>query len=158
MADNAVVHSSVHLGTVEEMDGFGFAVEIKVEGVDEELMKAAHEVCLDSLMNCRLLLKNGFPSSAHTVVFSPMEPQLQPKEFKWPDPVCSKFLYKYKSALSSTLYNISQDRLSFREDCVSENFGRVHCHDEVRSVSTCEETPTEDGEGLFTRTCRVESC
>ena len=60
MADNAVVHSSVHLGTVEEMDGFGIAVEIKVEGVDEELMKAAHEVCLDSLMNCRFLLKNGF--------------------------------------------------------------------------------------------------
>ena len=107
MADNVVVHSSVHLGTVEKMDGFGLAVEIKVEGVDEELMKAAHEVCLDSLMSCRFLLKNGFPSSAHTVVFSPIEPQLQPKEFKWPDPVCSKFLYKYKSALSSTLYNIS---------------------------------------------------
>ena len=46
MAKKAVVHTSVHLGTVEDMEGLGLAVDIQVEGVDEELLKAAHEVCL----------------------------------------------------------------------------------------------------------------
>jgi hypothetical protein len=45
MGDKAIVHSSVHLGTIDNMEGFGLAVDIKVEGIDEELLKAAHEVC-----------------------------------------------------------------------------------------------------------------
>jgi hypothetical protein len=42
---NAVIHTSVHLGEAEKLGGFGIAVDIKVEGVeDEELIKAGHEV------------------------------------------------------------------------------------------------------------------
>ena len=44
MGKNAVVHTSVHIGTPDSMPGFGLAVDIKVEGVDEELLKAGHEV------------------------------------------------------------------------------------------------------------------
>ena len=49
MGKKAVVHTSVHIGTPDNIPGFGLAVDIKVEGVDEELLKAGHEVCLDSL-------------------------------------------------------------------------------------------------------------
>jgi hypothetical protein len=45
-AKHAVVHTSVHIGEPKEMSGFGIAVDIKVEGVDEELLKAGHEVCV----------------------------------------------------------------------------------------------------------------
>lgn len=45
MGKNAVVHTSVHIGAPDNMPGFGLAVDIKVEGVDEELLKAGHEVC-----------------------------------------------------------------------------------------------------------------
>lgn len=45
MAKDAVVHASVHLGEPKDMGGFGIAVDIKVEGVDEELLQAGHEVC-----------------------------------------------------------------------------------------------------------------
>lgn len=48
MGKKAVVHTSVHIGTPDNLPGFGLAVDIKVEGVDEELLKAGHEVCLDS--------------------------------------------------------------------------------------------------------------
>ena len=48
MAKKAVVHASVHIGTPENLEGFGLAVDIKVEGFDEELLNAGHEVCLDS--------------------------------------------------------------------------------------------------------------
>ncbi|EGN99757.1 hypothetical protein SERLA73DRAFT_179947 [Serpula lacrymans var. lacrymans S7.3] len=45
-AKNAVIYTSVHLGEPEELGGFGIAVDIKVEGVeDEELIKAGHEAC-----------------------------------------------------------------------------------------------------------------
>jgi len=44
MAKNAVVRASVHIGQTAELDGFGLAVDIKVEGVDEEIVKAGHEV------------------------------------------------------------------------------------------------------------------
>ncbi|KAH7888866.1 OsmC/Ohr family [Phlebopus sp. FC_14] len=45
-ARNAVIHASVHLGEPEQMGGYGLAVDIKVEGVeDEELIKAGHEAC-----------------------------------------------------------------------------------------------------------------
>jgi organic hydroperoxide reductase OsmC/OhrA len=45
MAERAVVHTSVHIGEPDNKPGFGLAVDIKVEGVDEELLKAGHEVC-----------------------------------------------------------------------------------------------------------------
>lgn len=44
MGKKAVVHTSVHIGEPENMQGFALAVDIKVEGVDEELLKAGHEV------------------------------------------------------------------------------------------------------------------
>jgi hypothetical protein len=43
-AKDAVVHATVHLGEPEEMSGFGLAVDIKVEGVDEDVVQAGHEV------------------------------------------------------------------------------------------------------------------
>jgi hypothetical protein len=43
-AKKAVVHTSVHIGEPKGMPGFGLAVDIKVEGVDEDVIKAAHEV------------------------------------------------------------------------------------------------------------------
>ena len=71
MATRVVVHASVHIGMPDDMEGFGLAVNIKVEGVDELL----------------LLLKHFF-SSAHTVVRSPMEPKLKSLWPKlWPDSV-----------------------------------------------------------------------
>ncbi|RDB16717.1 hypothetical protein Hypma_002554 [Hypsizygus marmoreus] len=44
-AKKAVVHTSVHLGEPNEIGGFGLAVDIKVEGVDEDVLKAGHEAC-----------------------------------------------------------------------------------------------------------------
>ena len=48
MEKKAVVPTTVHLGTPENIEGFGLAVDIKAEGVDDELLNAAHEVSLDS--------------------------------------------------------------------------------------------------------------
>ncbi|KAJ3726895.1 OsmC-like protein [Lentinula raphanica] len=45
MAKNAKVHASVHIGEPEGMPGFGIAVDMRVEGIDEELLKAGHEFC-----------------------------------------------------------------------------------------------------------------
>jgi len=45
MAKNAVVRASVHIGPAAELGGLGLAVDIKVEGIDEELLKAGHELC-----------------------------------------------------------------------------------------------------------------
>ena len=43
---DAVIHTSVQLGEADQIGGFGIAVDIKVEGVeDEEVIKAGHEVC-----------------------------------------------------------------------------------------------------------------
>ena len=44
-AKKAVVRTSVHIETPDDMEGLGFAVDVKVEGVD---VKAGHEICLDS--------------------------------------------------------------------------------------------------------------
>jgi len=44
-AEHAVVHTSVHLGEPNVLGGLGLAVDIKVEGVDGEVLKAAHEIC-----------------------------------------------------------------------------------------------------------------
>ena len=46
MAEKAVVHTSVSLGTPNELSGFGLAVDIKVEGVDDDVLRAGHEVCI----------------------------------------------------------------------------------------------------------------
>jgi hypothetical protein len=46
MAKNAKVYASVHIGAPEGMPGFGIAVDMKVEGIDEDLLKAGHEVCI----------------------------------------------------------------------------------------------------------------
>ena len=52
MGKKAVVHTSVHIGEPNNFQGYGLAVDIKVEGVDEELLKAGHEVCrIKSMMN-----------------------------------------------------------------------------------------------------------
>ncbi|TDL26068.1 OsmC-like protein [Rickenella mellea] len=45
-AQNAKIHTAVHLGSPEGFEGFGIGVDIKVEGLDDtELIKAAHEFC-----------------------------------------------------------------------------------------------------------------
>ncbi|KAG6817504.1 hypothetical protein H0H87_008131 [Tephrocybe sp. NHM501043] len=44
-ASKAVVRTNVHIGEPKEMGGFGLAVDIKVEGVDEDVLKAGHEAC-----------------------------------------------------------------------------------------------------------------
>jgi hypothetical protein len=57
--------------------------------------------------------------------------------------VCSKFLKSAQSLILITLLS--------RVDCVSEKPDAIHCHHEVRSVSTCEEhwdTATEEGDPL----------
>jgi hypothetical protein len=44
---SAVVHTEVHLGEPNAIGGFGLAVDIKVEGVDDDaLIHAGHEVRL----------------------------------------------------------------------------------------------------------------
>jgi len=46
LAKNAKIHTFVHLGTPEGMEGFGINVDIKVEGVqDDTLIQAAHDFC-----------------------------------------------------------------------------------------------------------------
>ena len=44
-ARNAVVHTQVHLGQPEGMEGFALQVDIQVEGIDDmELIQAGHKV------------------------------------------------------------------------------------------------------------------
>lgn len=44
-AKHAVVHTQVHIGEPNDIGGFGLAVDIKVEGVDDDaLIQAGHEV------------------------------------------------------------------------------------------------------------------
>lgn len=50
-AKNAVVRASVHIGEPKEMGGFGIAVDIKVEGIDDELLKAGHEASVTSFFS-----------------------------------------------------------------------------------------------------------
>ncbi|KAH6867644.1 organic hydroperoxide resistance protein [Coprinopsis sp. MPI-PUGE-AT-0042] len=45
MGANAIVHTAVHIGTPNEENGFGLAVDITVEGVDDEILQAAHALC-----------------------------------------------------------------------------------------------------------------
>lgn len=45
MGKQAVVHTTVHLGEPNEMKGFALGVDIQVEGVDQEVLDAAHAVC-----------------------------------------------------------------------------------------------------------------
>ncbi|EKM75589.1 hypothetical protein AGABI1DRAFT_116308 [Agaricus bisporus var. burnettii JB137-S8] len=44
-AQAAKVHVSVSLGEPKDIGGFGLAVDIKAEGVDEEVLRAAHKMC-----------------------------------------------------------------------------------------------------------------
>lgn len=44
MAKNAVVDVSVQIGMANELPGFGLAVDIKVKGIDDELLQAGHAV------------------------------------------------------------------------------------------------------------------
>lgn len=47
LTKNAVIHAHVHLGEPKKIGGFGIAVDISVEGVeDDALIQAAHEVRL----------------------------------------------------------------------------------------------------------------
>ncbi|KAF8904961.1 OsmC-like protein [Mucidula mucida] len=54
MAQHAKVHVSVHLGEPKGMPGFGIGVDVKVEGIDDELLQAGHAACPYSRM-----LKHG---------------------------------------------------------------------------------------------------
>ncbi|KJA17532.1 hypothetical protein HYPSUDRAFT_206126 [Hypholoma sublateritium FD-334 SS-4] len=45
MAKNAIVDVSVHIGVPNELPGFGLAVDIKVKGIDDELLQAGHAFC-----------------------------------------------------------------------------------------------------------------
>ncbi|KAJ7594511.1 OsmC/Ohr family [Mycena floridula] len=45
MAKNAVVTVKVHIGEPTDRPGFGIAVDIKVAGVDDEILKAGHDLC-----------------------------------------------------------------------------------------------------------------
>ncbi|KAI0775805.1 OsmC-like protein [Trametes elegans] len=46
LARNAVVHTQVHLGQPEGMDGFGLQVDIQVDGVEDmDLIQAGHKAC-----------------------------------------------------------------------------------------------------------------
>jgi organic hydroperoxide reductase OsmC/OhrA len=47
-AKDAVVHAKVYLGNTKEIEGLGIGVDIEVEGVEEDVLKAGHEVsCFD---------------------------------------------------------------------------------------------------------------
>lgn len=46
LAKDAVVTVKVHLGEPTDLPGFGLAVDISVKNVDEEILKAGHEVSL----------------------------------------------------------------------------------------------------------------
>ncbi|KAF8647113.1 hypothetical protein AX16_006945 [Volvariella volvacea WC 439] len=45
MGKQAKVHASVAIGEANELGGLAIAVDLKVEGVDEEVLKLAHEAC-----------------------------------------------------------------------------------------------------------------
>ena len=60
-AKNAVIHTKVHLGEPKDIGGFGIAVDIKVEGVeDEALIQAAHEVRFSPRSCIRIGPHNNF--------------------------------------------------------------------------------------------------
>ncbi|KAA1473951.1 OsmC-like protein [Dentipellis sp. KUC8613] len=43
---NAAIHADVHIGEPDGLGGFGIAVDIKVEGVeDEKIIEAGHKFC-----------------------------------------------------------------------------------------------------------------
>jgi len=54
-AKNAIVHTSVHIGESKGSGGLGLAVDIKVENVDEDVLKAGHEACVLFLSFARIL-------------------------------------------------------------------------------------------------------
>jgi hypothetical protein len=72
-AEDAVVHVSVHLGKPDSMLGYGFAVDIEVEGVDEEVLKAAYEVRFNFSFPLLYTLTTVDCSSVRIVAFSSTE-------------------------------------------------------------------------------------
>ena len=50
-ASKAKVFANVSIGEPNEASGFALSVDIKAEGVDEELLKTAHEVHLSSCVS-----------------------------------------------------------------------------------------------------------
>ena len=63
MGKKAVVHANVHIGEPNHFQGFGLAVDIKVEGVDEELLKAGHEVCWYKILD-EILVASCFTNNS----------------------------------------------------------------------------------------------
>lgn len=60
MAKNAVIHSQVHIGQPENMEGFGLKVDIQIEGIeDDELIQAGHKVERVSIFEFREWLSVG---------------------------------------------------------------------------------------------------
>lgn len=56
MVRNAVIHTQVHIGEPESMGGYGFQVDIQVEGVEDmELIQAAHEVSRVTVLDLVIL-------------------------------------------------------------------------------------------------------
>ena len=55
MRKKRIVHTTVHIGTPDDMEGLGIAVDIKAEGlgVNNILLKAAHKVLFGFMVNCR---------------------------------------------------------------------------------------------------------
>jgi len=65
-ASKAKVFTNVSIGESNEAPGFALSVDIKAEGVDEELLKAAHEVIFSFCISCyRADMHYSF---AHTAV------------------------------------------------------------------------------------------
>jgi organic hydroperoxide reductase OsmC/OhrA len=55
-AKNATIHASVHIGQPEGSEGFGLAVDIRVEGIeDQELIDAGHAVSPSCIFTCNVL-------------------------------------------------------------------------------------------------------
>jgi hypothetical protein len=66
-AKDAIVHTTVHIGETKDIGGLGLAVDIKVEGVSEELLKLGHEVAFFLSSNNIPRVENYFLRTAHTV-------------------------------------------------------------------------------------------
>ncbi|KAI0318867.1 OsmC-like protein [Amylostereum chailletii] len=49
-ARKAVVYTDVHMGKPEGQDGYALAVDIKVEGVDQDIIDEGHKMCPYSRM------------------------------------------------------------------------------------------------------------
>jgi len=71
MAKEAVVRASVHIGTPDDLPGFGLAVDLKVEGVDQELLDAAHGV--SSLISLFPKILSADPTQTSILLALPLQ-------------------------------------------------------------------------------------